>query len=103
MRRAALAIVVGVVALLAFAGQAFADISLSATGDAKFPRRSYVVTLPESTRLLPGQVTVTEDGLAVDGLRTTPVGATRRSRLGVVLAIDASRSMQGEAFGGQLT
>src|SRR5512132_3084413 len=98
MKRAALTLVVGAVLLLAFAAQAVADISLSPTGNAKFPRRSFVVTLPESTRLLPGQVRVTENGIAVHELRTMPVGAARRSKLGVVLAIDSSSSMKGEAF-----
>jgi tight adherence protein B len=102
MRRAALTLVVGALVLLAFAGQAFADISLSPTGNANFPRRAFVVTLPESTRLLPGQVRVTENGVPVHGLRSTPVGAARRSKLGVVLAIDSSGSMKGEAFAGAL-
>jgi Mg-chelatase subunit ChlD len=102
MRRSALTLAVSALALLAFAGQAFAEISLSETGNPKFPRRSYVVTLPESTRLIPEQVSLTENGVAVDGLRTVPVGAERRSKLGVVLAIDSSSSMRGEAFAGAL-
>jgi len=102
MRRAALALAVSALALLAFAGQALADISLSETGNAKFPRRSYVVTLPESTRLLPEQVSVTENGTEVDALRTSPVGAEKNSKLGVILAIDSSSSMRGEAFAGAL-
>jgi tight adherence protein B len=97
-----LALLAGAVSLLTFAGQALAEISVSATGNAKFPRRSYVVTLPESTRLLPEQVRLTENGLSVDGLRTMPVGAARRAKLGVVLTIDASGSMRGEAFAGAL-
>ena len=100
MRRAALALAVGALVVLAGAGQALAAISLSEAGDAKFPRRTYVVTLPESTRLLPEQVHVTENGVPVDGLRTTPLGAARRAKLGVVLVIDASGSMRGEAFAG---
>lgn len=100
MRRAALTLVVGALVVLAGAGQALAAISLSEAGDAKFPRRTYVVTLPESTRLLPEQVHVTENGVPVDGLRTTPLGAARRAKLGVVLVIDASGSMRGEAFAG---
>jgi tight adherence protein B len=98
MRRAALALVVGAAVLAGPAGQASAAISLSPTGDAKFPRRAFVVTLPESSRLAPEQVNVTENGAPVHGLRTAPVGASRRARLGVVLAIDASSSMRGAAF-----
>lgn len=102
MRRTALAFAVSALALLAFAGQALAEISLSATGNPKFPQRSYVVTLPESTRLLPDQVKVTENGTDVDGLKTSPVGAEKNSKLGVILAIDSSASMRGEAFDGAL-
>jgi tight adherence protein B len=98
MRRAALALVVGAAVLAGSAGQASAAITLSPTGDAKFPRRAFVVTLPESSRLALGQVSVTENGAPVHGLRTAPVGAARRARLGVVLAIDASSSMKGPAF-----
>jgi tight adherence protein B len=98
MRRAALALVVGAAVLAGSAGQASAAITLSPTGDAKFPRRAFVVTLPESSRLAPGQVSVTENGAPVHGLRAAPVGAARRARLGVVLAIDASSSMKGPAF-----
>jgi tight adherence protein B len=98
MRRAALALVVGAAVLAGTAGQASAAISLSPTGDAKFPRRAYVITLPESSRLSPEQVSVTENGAPVHGLRAAPVGASRRAKLGVVLTIDASGSMKGEAF-----
>jgi tight adherence protein B len=98
MRRAALALVVGAAVLAGPAGQASAAISLSPTGDAKFPRRAFVVTLPETSRLAPDQVSVTENGAPVDGLRTAPVGSSQRAKLGVVLAIDASSSMRGDAF-----
>ena len=98
MRRAALALVVGAAVLAGPAGQASAAVSLSPTGDAKFPRRAFVITLPETSRLAPDQVTVTENGAPVHGLRTAPVGASRRAKLGVVLTIDASGSMRGDAF-----
>jgi tight adherence protein B len=102
MRRIAPTLVVGVLVLLAFAGEAFAAISLSPAGGTKFPRRTFVVTLPESARLGPSQISVTENGVPVHDLSTTPVGASRRAKLGVVLAIDASSSMQGDAFTGAL-
>jgi tight adherence protein B len=102
MRRAALALAVGAAVLGAPVGTASAAISLSPTGDAKFPRRAFVVTLPKTSRLAPGQVEVTENGAPVHGLRTSPVGAGRRAKLGVVLAIDASSSMRGDAFAGAL-
>jgi tight adherence protein B len=98
MRRAALALVVGAAVLAGPAGQASAAISLSPTGDAEFPRRAYVITLPENSRLSPEQVSLTENGAPVHGLRVAPVGASRRAKLGVVLTIDASGSMRGDAF-----
>ena len=98
MRRAALALVVGAAVLAGPAGQASAAISLSPTGDANFPRRAYVITLPENSRLSPEQVSLTENGAPVHGLRVAPVGASRRAKLGVVLTIDASGSMRGDAF-----
>ena len=75
-----------------------AAVSLSPTGESPFPEREYVLTLPEHSRLADGQVQVSEDGKPVRGLRVAPVGADRRARLGVVLAIDASSSMRGRAF-----
>jgi tight adherence protein B len=102
MRLRALAVVAATLALMAPTDLAWGAISLSPTGDARFPERAFVVTLPEHSRLLPRQVRVTENGSPVHGLQTAPVGAARRARLGVVLAIDASSSMQGAAFEGAL-
>ena len=103
MRRRALTVAVLGVVLLAAPAHAYAEgISLSPAGDSKFPRRTFVVTLPENARLTPEQVQVTENGAAVHDLSTQPAGAAKRAKLGVVLAIDASKSMQGEAFAGAL-
>ena len=89
---------VAAVAVLAPAGASQAAVSLSPTGDAPFPDRAYVLTLPQHSRLAPGQVQLTENGRAVRQLQVAPVGAARRVKLGVVLAIDASKSMSGAAF-----
>jgi tight adherence protein B len=102
VRRLGALLAVIATAAAALAGEASAAISLSPTGDAKFPQRAYVVTLPQSARLVPGEVKVTENGAPVHGLRVAPVGAARRAKLGVVLAIDASSSMRGEAFAGAI-
>ena len=102
MRRILLLLTAVAATLAAVAGPASAAISLSPTGNVKFTTRAYVVTLPESSRLAPGQVSVTENGAPVHELATAPVGSARRAKLGVVLAIDASSSMQGEAFTGAL-
>jgi tight adherence protein B len=102
MKLRALVVAAAALAVLAPAGPAWGAMSLSPTGDARFPERAFVVTLPERTRLAPSEVQVTENGQPVHGLRTSPVGAARRARLGVVLALDASSSMKGPAFEGAL-
>jgi tight adherence protein B len=102
VRRILLVLAAVAVTLAAVAGPASAAISLSPVGDAKFPARAYVVTLPKTSRLAPEQVSVTENGAPVHELATAPVGSAHRAKLGVVLAIDASSSMEGEAFPGAL-
>lgn len=92
-----------VLAAAAVAGPAaHAAPSLSPTGEADFPKRSFVLTLPSGTQARAGQVQVTENGAPVDDLKVAPVDASQRKRLGIVLAIDTSRSMSGapvsEAF-----
>ena len=74
--------------------------SLSPAGKASFPDRSYVLTLPERARLERGDVRVRENGGPVRALRVAPLGASRRSRLGVVLAVDSSASMRGAPLRG---
>ncbi|HEX6652804.1 MAG TPA: VWA domain-containing protein [Thermoleophilaceae bacterium] len=100
MRRTAPALLLALA--LALPAHAAAAVSLSPAGDAQFPHKAFVLTLPESTRLAPGQVAVTENQQPVHDLRTSVVGAAQRAKLGVVLAIDASSSMKGEAFAGAL-
>ena len=76
--------------------------TLSPTGEADFPERSFVLTLPPGTEARAGQVRVSENRAPVDDLKVTPVDAAQRKRLGIVLALDTSRSMSGapvaEAF-----
>ena len=63
-------------------------------GGARFPDRSYLLTLPPGTVVTPEQVTVLENGKGVIGLKAVPAEETNKS-LGVVLAIDTSDSMRG--------
>jgi tight adherence protein B len=74
--------------------------SLSQAGNTRFPDRSYVLTLPEHARLADGDVHVTENGGSVRSLQVTPLGASKRSRLGVVLSVDTSASMRGAPLDG---
>ncbi len=62
------------------------------SGD-QFPTRTYLLTLPPGKTARTGTLHVTENGGAVAGLSVTPL--TDTSELGVVLIIDASRSMHG--------
>jgi tight adherence protein B len=97
-----LALAVAVAAALAAPGQALAAMSLSLSRDVQFPQRSYVVTLPENTRLGAGDVHVWENGAPIRHVRVAPVGGARRAKLGVVMVIDASGSMAGEPFDGAI-
>jgi tight adherence protein B len=103
MSRGGAAVLLAVVAALAIAPSAGATgPDLSAAGGARFPERTFVLTLPERAQLGPGAVRVTENGGPVRGLSVEPLGFARRSRLGVVLVIDTSASMRGAPLDGAL-
>src|SRR5215210_3127840 len=91
-----------VASALAPAAGASPTASLSPAGDARFPERAFLLTLKERTRLDRSRVNVTENGGPVRHLSVQGVGAARRSRLGVVLAMDASDSMRGRPLAGAL-
>ena len=93
-------VVLAAAALLPASGAKAASLSLSATRDARFPERAFVLTLPEHDELAAGQVQALENDAPVRGLRVAPIGASQRSKLGVALAIDASSSMRGRAYAG---
>lgn len=61
--------------------------------DAPFPSRSFVFTLPEGAKARPDHVAVREEGRAVRDLSVVP--AAQRA-FGVMLVLDASKSMAGE-------
>jgi tight adherence protein B len=63
--------------------------------DARFPERSFLVSLPQSLRLTANDVRVTENGRPVDDPTLVPATLARGTRRGVVLVIDASDSMHG--------
>lgn len=62
---------------------------------AGFPQRAFVLTLPARRDLLEGDVRVTENAGAVDGLRVEPGDAAGARTFGSVLVIDTSESMRG--------
>ncbi|MDP8956141.1 MAG: VWA domain-containing protein [Actinomycetota bacterium] len=68
---------------------------LTEIAGAKFPERSFLLTLPEDRTLTAEQIKVTENGKAVSGATIEPAAASEERRFGTVLAIDASNSMRG--------
>lgn len=70
---------------------------LTSTGRAEFPGRSFLLSLPAGSPTDPGAVTVLENGQPVEGISVSVPGASG-DRVGIVLAIDASRRMQGAAI-----
>jgi tight adherence protein B len=68
---------------------------LAEASGAKFPAQTLVVTLPERRDLKPGDVTVSENGQDVEGVRVVPAEAANSRTFATVLAIDTSESMQG--------
>jgi tight adherence protein B len=61
-----------------------------------FPSRSYILSLPHGVKLKPGAVQAFENGTSVSDLIVTPVSESTSHQFGVVLAIDASTSMEGK-------
>jgi tight adherence protein B len=61
-----------------------------------FPSRSYILSLPHGMKLQPGAVHAFENGTSVSDLVVTPVSESTSQQFGVVLAIDASTSMEGK-------
>jgi tight adherence protein B len=73
-----------------------AGLRLSQSGHPDFPDRSYVLSLPSGSQARPEQISVREDGRPVSGLSIVPASSASARGFGVVLVIDASRSMKGE-------
>jgi tight adherence protein B len=86
------------VALFAGGPAAAATLELAPAGKPRFPARAYALTLPSEKSLAAGDVTVLENGRAVPDVSVVAGAAT--DQLGVVLVIDASNSMRGEAIAG---
>jgi tight adherence protein B len=103
MRRL-LALLAAAAALLAAASSASANqvVKLVESGGARFPDRAYILTLATRAPLNAGNVEVRENGGPVTNLTVTPGSAGERGDFGVVLAIDASNSMHGDAIRGAM-
>ncbi len=92
-----LALLAALAAMGAFPAAAADDngVQVVEAGNALFPDRAYVLTLPEPRKpaLTTDDVTVTEDGTPVENLAV--LSSASANGLGTVLLIDASNSMKG--------
>ena len=78
--------------------QQASDLHLRPTGGTTFPDRAYVLSLPSQAYLPPGSVVVRENGKIVKGVTVVPASTAQSGQFGVVLVIDASDSMRGDAI-----
>jgi tight adherence protein B len=100
--RTSAAVIAALVALAHVPGAvAEAGLELSEAGSARFPDRSFVLTLPADRQLLANDLEVRENGDSVSDVVVVPANEAG-DRFGVVLLIDASRSMQGQAIEGAM-
>ncbi|HEX8854157.1 MAG TPA: VWA domain-containing protein [Thermoleophilaceae bacterium] len=103
MRRLALAAACAQLALAVFAASVLAAApTLTPAGGLGFPNRQFVLSLPPGSGFDPSRIDVRENGRPVDALSVLPAGAAGSRQLGVVLVIDTSRSMKGDAIAGAM-
>jgi tight adherence protein B len=89
-----IAVLAGLLLLVPAAG-ADGGLRLTRVGKPRFPDRTYALTLPAGSSVATHQVRVEENGRPVAGTSVSPASRAAE-KLGVVLVIDASRSMSGE-------
>jgi tight adherence protein B len=94
-RCALLAAIVGLA--LACVSAASAEIGMTPVKRVPFPKRGYVVDLGRDARFSSGQVHASENGVRIEKVRMRPL-ATSSINSAVVLAVDASDSMEGQPF-----
>ena len=87
-------IVTGLLLVPAAAG-ADGGLKLTPVGKPRFPDRTYALTLPAGSSVDPQRVRVEENDRPVAGGSVSPASRAAE-KLGVVLVIDASRSMSGQ-------
>jgi tight adherence protein B len=97
-RRAVILLVLVAAVLCAPAATAATQATLVEVGGARFPYRSYGLSLQDASALTNADVKVTENGKPVSGLVVKPVGEASDRSFGVVLVLDASLSMRGEPY-----
>jgi tight adherence protein B len=97
----ALAAALAAAASLAGAAAAARGIQVTPTGQASWPDRAFVVTLPTGQRIDPSSFTVLENGKPVLGTSVVPASAAAGT-FGAALVIDASDSMHGGPIRGAM-
>jgi tight adherence protein B len=73
-------------------------LQLTEASSDTFPAKTFVLTLPASRDLQPGDVAVRENGQSVGRVRVVPARAASPRTFATVLAIDTSQSMRGAAM-----
>ena len=96
MRRSLIALLVALAALAAASAAGAAGLRLTELGEAHFPDRGYVLSLPTAQTITADHVHVTENGREVAGLTIVPAAALGSNEFALALVIDASESMRGE-------
>jgi tight adherence protein B len=105
MRRLTAAIIFCVLAagLVAQSAQAQGPARLTTVPGSGFPQQSFVLTLPSGGGLDTGHVSARENGHPVSRLSIKPAKAVGEKDFGVVLVIDATRTMRGRPIENALT
>jgi tight adherence protein B len=97
-KHALLVIGVAAAAWLAPSATAAEQIRLVEAGRADFPKRAFVLTLPGKRSLGANDIQVLENGEPVADVSLAAAGSATGEDSGVVLVIDASKSMRGQAI-----
>jgi tight adherence protein B len=99
-RRLAIALATAAAVSVLAPTRAAAGLELAPAGKPEFPKRSFALTLPSKRPLSAGQVAVLENNTPVPRISLVPGTSTGEKQLGVILVVDASDSMHGEAIVG---
>jgi tight adherence protein B len=91
-----LAVTIAALATASLAVAAGPAPRLTELGEAQFPDRGYVLSLPSERTVIESDVQVTENGREVTGLTVVPASALGSNEFALTLLIDASESMKGE-------
>ncbi len=103
MRRVRIALLIAAgAAAIATAAQAASapGLRLTSLSSVRFPDRAFVLATANRTALTGRHLHVTENGQLVHGLSLVPASRTSERTFGVILVLDASNSMRGEAIKG---